>query len=86
MGAKRKTPERWPQPVAGDIEVSCARSDLCVCRDIVRRTHAGMLDKGADAGSAIEAAIRVFRYHHPETGRMASRDLVEQWVLGHQLH
>lgn len=67
-------------------EMSCSEDEFCVCRDIVRRAHSGMLNKGADTGSAIEAAIRVYRYHHPETGLTESRELVEHWVLGRFLH
>lgn len=67
-------------------ELSCSEEEFCVCRDIVRRAHAGMLNKGVDAGSAFEVAIRVFRYHHPETGLAESRALVEHWVQGRHLH
>jgi len=69
------------------IEQSCRpAADPCVCRDIVERAHASMLEKGADSGSALESAVRVFRYHHPETSQLESRNLVEQWVLGRHLH
>ncbi|MEM1400906.1 MAG: hypothetical protein AAGF58_13535 [Pseudomonadota bacterium] len=45
-----------------------------------------MLEKGSDASSALEAAVRVFRYHHPETTDLESRALVEHWVLAQRLH
>lgn len=76
---------RAESPVELD-EFSCSEDEFCVCRDIVRRAHAGMIHKGADARCAVDVAIRVFRYHHPDTGPIAARELVEHWVLEGHLH
>ena len=82
MAAKRKIPEES----RSFDEKSCSEDAYCVCRDIVRRAHAGMMHKGADEASAVEVAIRVFRYHHPETSFTESRELVEHWVQDRHLH
>ena len=82
MAARKKAPER---PLA-DEDASCSEDAFCVCRDIVRRAHSGMMHRGFDEGSAVEVAIRVFRYHHPDASFAESRELVEHWVLGRHLH
>jgi hypothetical protein len=39
-----------------------------------------MVARGAPGSVALEAAIRVFVYHHPEVPAFRAHDTVETWV------
>lgn len=53
----------------------------CRCHRAVMRAYCGMVDKGEPRTVALEAAIRVFRYHHPEIPAFRAHDTVETWVF-----
>ncbi|NUB16602.1 hypothetical protein GAY28_31490 [Azospirillum brasilense] len=52
------------------------------CRDAVQRCYAGLCDCGQPERYALEAAVTVFRYHHPETPPFQAETIVSQWVAG----
>lgn len=52
----------------------------CHCHRAVMRAFGQMVAKGAPRTVAIEAAIRVFCYHHPEVPSFRAHDMVETWV------
>lgn len=53
----------------------------CACRNAVNRAYDGMLESGAPASVALEAALRVYRYHHPHQADDAAQTTVETWVF-----
>ncbi|NBC33945.1 MAG: hypothetical protein GVY13_14825 [Alphaproteobacteria bacterium] len=53
----------------------------CACRAAVTRAYAGMLEGGAPASVALEAALRVYRYHHPHQADDVAQTTVETWVF-----
>ena len=60
--------------------------DGCFCRAAVERAYAGMIASGAPNCVAMEAATRVFRYHHPESSSRHAQDTVETWLFTGPLH
>ena len=52
----------------------------CHCHRAVTRAYAEMLAKGAAHSVALEAAARVFRFHHPEVPSFRAHATVETWV------
>jgi hypothetical protein len=58
----------------------------CVCRAAVIRAYGGMMAAGLPDSKALDAAVRVYRYHHPDEPVDRARDLVETWVFTGPLH
>jgi hypothetical protein len=59
---------------------------LCCCRTAVVRAYGGMLSSGAAPTVALDCAIRVYRYHHPQATHAQAHDAVEAWVTTGLLH
>lgn len=57
----------------------------CLCRAAVLRAFQGMTGSGAPYDSALSAALRVFRHHHPEF-QAGVRELIEQWISPESIH
>lgn len=55
----------------------------CKCYGAVMRTFASMSDEPQNV--ALEAALRVYRYHHPEDSKVDAQLTVERWVHGGQI-
>jgi hypothetical protein len=55
--------------------------DQCRCRAAVTRAYASMIASGVADCVALDAATRVYRYHHPEVADQPARLTVETWVL-----
>ena len=53
-------------------------AERCKCRGAVLRTYNAMLDEPEQV--AFDAALRVYRYHHPEDSGETSQLTVERWV------
>ena len=58
----------------------------CVCRAAVVRAYGSLTAAGVPAGYALDAAVRVYRFHHPEELTDRARALVERWVLAGPVH
>jgi hypothetical protein len=57
----------------------------CACRAAVTRAFEGMTRSGAPYDSAFDAALRVFRHHHPEH-TVGVGELVERWLSPESVH
>ena len=76
-----------PILVAGLDECGpAAARDGCRCRVAVERAFAGMLVGGAPHSVALEAAARVYRYHHPDRSDGHASETVETWLFTGPLH
>ena len=51
----------------------------CKCYGAVMRTYKSMINENPE-NIALEAAQRVYRYHHPEDSKMHAHLTVERWV------
>ena len=56
----------------------------CKCYPAVLRTYKCMSDEPEHV--ALEAALRVYRYHHPEDPKDKARLTVESWVYADSHH
>lgn len=52
----------------------------CRCKLAVLNGYAGMRKSGAAESEAFDAALRIYRFHHPEDSREDSCLTVERWV------
>ncbi len=56
----------------------------CKCYSAVMRTYQGMSDEPENI--ALEAAARVYAYHHPEDKKADVFLTVQRWVTGTSIH
>ncbi|MEM7650794.1 MAG: hypothetical protein AAF204_01770 [Pseudomonadota bacterium] len=56
----------------------------CRCYGAVMRTYKGMSDEPDHI--AMEAAKRVYRYHHPEDSAEDASLTVERWITDERVH
>lgn len=56
----------------------------CKCYPAVLRTYKGMSDEPEHI--ALEAALRVYQFHHPEDPKDKARLTVESWVYSGHSH
>lgn len=61
-------------------------ADRCRCKGATLKAYAGMLDSGANEAEAVDAAWRVYRFHHPEDSYYRSRLTVERWIYTERAH
>ena len=54
----------------------------CDCRSAVTRAYRSLLGSGTSPTIALEAATRVYCYHHPEASLDMALTAVEAWVTG----
>jgi hypothetical protein len=52
----------------------------------VARAYNGLTEAGLPDSTAMDAAVRVYRYHHPEEPPDRARQLVESWVFTGPVH
>lgn len=65
----------------------CNDDDLpCTCREAVTRAYRSLRASGMSETVAFEAAIRIFRFHHPEAAPGEAAGLVEDWVAYGTVH
>lgn len=58
-------------------------SNICggdCCIGAVRRSYSEMCSSGAPEAAALDAALAVFRWHHPEVMADSAVTLVRGWV------
>jgi hypothetical protein len=54
----------------------------CDCRNAVECAYQGLLKAGEPETIAMQAAKRVYRFHHPEDSIHDTDIIVERWVTG----
>lgn len=73
-----------------DVRCTAIEADVglepCRCRAAVKRAYASMITSGASARVALDAAQRVYLYHHPSFAEDEARHIVENWVFTGPLH
>jgi hypothetical protein len=50
------------------------------CREAATRAYAALRASGIIDPRAFEAAVTVFRYHHPEAQPLHARHIVAEWL------
>jgi len=61
-------------------------SDAPACRDAVQRCYSGLCRCGQPERYALEAAVTVYRYHHPESSPVQAETIVSHWLAGPVRH
>ena len=78
----RRSPDRPGDPDCGTDELL----GDCRCQPAVRRAFTGMMTSGGCERTAMDVALRVYRYHHPEVPSVQARDIVQVWVYQGAFH
>ncbi|CAO3412938.1 hypothetical protein [Azospirillum doebereinerae] len=61
-------------------------SETPACRDAVQRCYSGLCRCGQPERYALEAAVTVYRYHHPESSPVQAETIVSHWLAGPVRH
>ena len=72
-----------------EISAPCGNKNTnnpCSCRTAVTRTYFEMLINVASPAEAMDAALRVYSYHHPGYGRANAVQLIEHWLAPNALN
>lgn len=60
------------------------QAEICregsACREAATRAYAALRESGVIDPRAFEAAVTVYRYHHPEAPRLQARHIVAEWL------
>jgi len=67
------------------VENGVKKESDCKCYGAVMRTYQALL-RNEPAHVAMEAAQRVYQYHHPEDSKHAALLTVERWVSAEHIH
>jgi hypothetical protein len=54
----------------------------CRCRPMVERAYRELLEHGQPTAHALDAALVVMRWHHPEVPSPEAAEIVARWVAG----
>jgi len=69
------------------VTEDCENDEIsCNCRAAVTRAYRTLCASGEAESIAFEAAIKVYRFHHPETAPGMAAGLVERWVACGTVH
>ena len=60
------------------VQTGVKKAADCTCFGAVMRTYKSMSDEPEHV--AFDAALRVFRHHHPEDSKEDSKLTVESWI------
>ncbi len=66
------------------VQIGVKQPADCKCYKAVMRTYQAMSDEPDHI--ALEAAQRVYRYHHPEDSKLDAHLTVERWVNETRVH
>ena len=57
-----------------------------ICKTAALRAYYGLRTRGRGEFAAFDAAVAVYRFHHPKTPSLNSIDLVDEWIEESQLN
>lgn len=61
-------------------------AERCKCKGATLNAYHGMISSGAADSEALEAAYKVYRYHHPTDSVEDSHLTVERWIYTASAH
>lgn len=67
-----------------EVQTGVRKAADCRCHGAVMRTYKSMSDEPHNV--ALEAAVRVYRYHHPEDAKEDAQLTVESWITAGKTH
>lgn len=70
-----------------EIEFDGANNPVrCRCKGAALNAYQEMLRHGTAESEAVEAAYRIYRFHHPLDSKEDSRLTVERWIYAERAH
>lgn len=57
---------------------------MCLCRTATTKAYDELRKLGESDGDAYDAAVRVYRHHHPEHPRIEAYQIVADWLEQHE--
>lgn len=67
-------------PFVDTLRLADCERAACGCRAIVERTYRELVDHGQPRAHALDAALVVLRWHHPEVPAPEANEIVARWV------
>ena len=52
----------------------------CICRNAATKAYDELRKRGESDGDAYDAAVRIYRHHHPESARIEAYQVVADWL------
>lgn len=66
--------------------LAACEAQACGCRPMVERAYRELVGRGQPMSHALEAALVVLRWHHPEVPSPEAAEIVARWVSGGPAH
>ncbi|MEN3951399.1 hypothetical protein [Iodidimonas sp. SYSU 1G8] len=60
--------------------MNIAQNASCICQNAAIRAYEGLRERGVRDLHAFDAAVTVFRHHHPEVRPEQARHAVAEWI------
>ena len=57
---------------------------MCLCRAATTKAYDELRKLGESDGDAYDAAVRIYRHHHPEQPRIEAYQVVADWLEHHE--
>lgn len=57
---------------------------MCKCRNATTKAYSELRKRGETENDAYDAAVRVYRHHHPEHPRVHAYEVVADWLDHHE--
>ncbi|HRQ83414.1 MAG TPA: hypothetical protein PKZ97_20040 [Azospirillaceae bacterium] len=73
-------------PPPDSASLAACEAAACSCRPMVERAYRELVDHGQPADHAIDAAMVVLRWHHPEVPPPEAAEIVQRWVAAEPMH
>lgn len=91
MASRVSSPRAAASPAAesfvGDgARLAACEAAACSCRPMVERAYRELVDHGQPAEHALDAALVVLRWHHPEVPPPEASEIVQRWVAAEPMH
>ena len=61
-------------------------AERCRCKGATLKAYHGMLQHGAAEGEAVQAAFKIYCYHHPCDTAENAHLTVERWIYAERAH
>lgn len=58
---------------------------MCLCRIATTKAYDELRKLGENEGDAYDAAVRIYRHHHPEHPRIQAYETVADWLEHHEV-
>lgn len=71
---------------ADSERIAACEAAACGCRPMVQRAYRELVERGQPNDHALDAAVVVLRWHHPEVPGPEAGEIVSRWVSDGHVH